>query len=142
MKEVKLRRLNDAVLFEGTDQQGARVLIDGSAKVGGRDAAPTPTSILLMSLGGCTGIDVVSILAKMKQPLEDIEIEIRGEQREEVPTIFTKIHVHYKLKGNLKPEKVERAIELSREKYCTITKMIDSVATIESSYEILSGDEE
>lgn len=115
MKEVKLRRLNDQVLFEAADTTGAKILIDGSSREGGIHGGPTPTSVLLMSLRACTGIDVVSILEKMKQPPEDIEIEVKGEQQKAVPPLFTQIHIHYTLRGDMKKEKVERAIELSRE---------------------------
>lgn len=142
MKKVTLRRLNKQVLLESTDQHGMHILTEGSAKVGGMQAGSLPTNLLLTALGGCTAIDVISILAKMKQPLEDISIEVEGEQQEEFPQIFTKIHVHYTFTGDLKKEKVEHAIDLSKNKYCTISKMIDSVADITTSYKIVSSDKE
>ena len=142
MKTVTLRRLNDAVLFESTDNYGIRVLSDGSTNVGGIKAGSYPTNLLLTALGSCTGIDVVSLLAKMRQPLEDIEITIEGTQQEEFPRVFTSIHIHYIFTGDLKKDKVERAIELSKTKYCTVSKMIDSVAEITSSFEIRSAEHE
>lgn len=111
------------------------VVMDAKAEVGGEDGGPRPMELLLMGLGGCTGIDIVMILEKMRLTVEDFRMEIEGARREEYPQKFTEIHVKYILKGpDLAPDKVERAIRLSEEKYCSASASLN--AQIVASYEI------
>lgn len=136
--KIYLRRTNQEVLFEASNERGHRVSIEGSRNIGGEDSAPSPTELLLMSQAGCTGIDVVELLKKMRQKLIHIEIETEGQRaQDQVPKIFTRIHLHYKLYGDIKPEKAEKAISMSIEKYCTVSKMIDQVAEISHSFEVI-----
>jgi putative redox protein len=101
----------------------------------GHGAAPSPIEYVLMGLGGCTGIDLVSILQKMRQDVTGIEIEIDGTRAEEHPRVFVKVHVKYKIRGRgLKPERVQAAIELSDEEYCSIAAMLKKTA--EYSYDV------
>jgi putative redox protein len=135
--QVKLKRLNSAVHFEGTNDDGNTILIDGSPDIGGEGKGVRPLQLLLMSLGGCSGIDVVTLLKKMRQPLEDIQVEINGERAmDEIPAVFTKIHLRFILKGDLNPERVERAISKSVDKYCSVARMIEKKAELSWSYEI------
>ncbi|MCP2604859.1 OsmC family protein [Candidatus Aminicenantes bacterium AH-873-B07] len=97
-----------------------------------------PMELLLIALGGCTGMDVISILRKKRQKVDYFGLEITGYRREEHPKIFEKIRIKYIFKGDdLSPQAVERAIELSQEKYCSISAMLKRTTKIETSYEIL-----
>jgi putative redox protein len=136
--KISLKRVNNAVLFEATNSRGHTIRIEGSSDIGGTDSAPAPTEYLLMSHAGCTAIDIVELLRKMRQSLRHIEIEAEGRrEKDNVPKVFTGIHLHYKLYGDVTPEKADRAIGMSVEKYCTVSKMIDRVAHITYSFEIL-----
>ena len=136
--KVYLKRVNDSVLFEARNERGHTIHIEGSPNIGGKDSAPSPTELLLMSQAGCTAIDIVELLKKMRQPITHLEIEVNGERAtDQIPKIFTTIHLHYTIYGNVKPAKAEQAITMSITKYCTVSKMIDQVATISHSFEII-----
>lgn len=138
--KISLRRVNDAVRFEATNARGHKVLIEGNVNIGGEDLAPSPTEYLVMSQAACTAIDVVELLRKMRQPLTHLEIESDAERaQDQVPKLITHIHLHYKIYGNVKPDKAEKAISLSIEKYCTVSKMIDHIARITHSFEIIAS---
>lgn len=135
--QVQLNRVNDAFHFQAFGSESIAVNIDGSPDIGGVHAGARPMELLLMGLGGCTAIDVILILKKARQVIEDLKIEINGERDAEAhPAPFEKIHILFKFKGNLKPEKVENAIKLSMEKYCSATAMLEKTAEITWSYEI------
>ncbi|HSF89992.1 MAG TPA: OsmC family protein [Saprospiraceae bacterium] len=139
--KIYLKRTNQAVRFEATNERGHTVNIEGSKDIGGEDSAPSPTELLLMSQAGCTAIDVVELLKKMRQPLKHLEIETEGfRAQDQVPKVFKHIHLHYKLYGNVNPEKAEKAISMSIEKYCTVSKMIDHVAKLTHSFEVILSD--
>ena len=104
--------------------------------------APTPMELLLISLGGCTGADVVGILEKKRQHITGYEIEVRGERRAEYPRIYTRIEVVHRFRGRkIDPKAVAHAIELSETKYCSVSAMLSAAATIEMRYEITEEDE-
>lgn len=137
-----LRRINDTVLFEASNDRGHKVRIEGSREIGGEDSAPFPTELLLMSQASCTAIDVVELLRKMRQSLIHIEIESQGERIPgAIPPVFDTIHLHYRLFGDVQPEKADSAISKSIQKYCTVSKMIDQVSKITYSFEILPVEE-
>ncbi len=135
MTKITLKRLNDAVHFVAKNEQGLSIEMDGSTAVGGVNAAPRPMEVLLMSLAGCSSIDVVSILKKQRQPLLDIEVEVEGLRIDgEIPSVFRKVNIIYTLYGDIDTEKAQKAAQLSIEKYCSVTAMIRSVADIK--YEV------
>ena len=137
--KIHLKRVNETVLFEASNERGHAVFIEGSRSLGGEDSAPSPTEIFLMSQAACTAIDVVELLRKMRQNLEPIEVETEGHRAQnQVPKIFTGIHLHYKLYGDIMPAKAEKAITMSIEKYCTISKMIDQVTKLTHSFEVIN----
>lgn len=139
--KIYLKRSNDAVLFEATNERGHKVMIEGGRSVGGEDTAPYPTELFMMSQAACTAVDVIELLKKMRQPVQHLEIELDGQRaQDQVPKLFTNIHLHYKLYGNIKPDKAEKAISLSVEKYCTVSKMIDHIAKITYSFEIITNE--
>ncbi len=118
---------------------GFTLNIDADEKVGGKNTGPRPKPLLLVALGGCTGMDVVSILGKMRVIPDDFNIEIDGEQTEEHPKYYHKIHVKYIFKGkDLPMEKLEKAVNLSQERYCGVNAMLGKAAEI--THEIVVED--
>jgi putative redox protein len=117
--------------FAGTAGHGATVVIDAPPDDGGLGAGPTPMENLLLSLAGCTGMDVVSILHKKRIKLEDLRIDVTGERAASHPRVYTSIHVHYTMQGvGLSTESARRAVELSLEKYCSVAGMLKRAAKI------------
>lgn len=115
---------------------GHAVVTDAPADKGGLGSAPTPMEMVILGLIGCTGVDVVSILHKMKQPLESFEVSAEHERAEDHPRVYTKIHVVYTLRGDLDEKKVHRAVSLSEKTYCSVSAMLRGSATITSEVRI------
>lgn len=111
---------------------GHALVTDAPAAAGGLDSAPTPMELVILGLIGCTGVDVVAILHKMKQPLQSFDVSATYERAGEHPKVYTKIHVTYTLTGDLDPKKVERAVGLSEKTYCSVSAMLRSTAEITS----------
>jgi len=120
--------------FVATGPSGHTVLIDADRS---SNNAPGPMELLLLALGACTGTDVVSILEKKRQKLESLEVVCSGERALEPPTVWTKHEVVYRLRGNLDQNAVERAIQLSEEKYCSVSATLKKTATLTWRYELL-----
>ncbi|RDI58886.1 OsmC family protein [Microvirga subterranea] len=121
----------DGMMFVGESGSGHAVVMDGAPEYGGRNLGIRPMEMLLIGLGGCTAFDVVQILRKGREDVTDCEVDVTAERAETDPKVFTKIHIDYKVSGrNLAPAKVERAIQLSKEKYCSASIMLGAVATI------------
>jgi putative redox protein len=136
MMKVEIERKNDKVYLEAVNEQGIIVKMDGSPEIGGQDLGARPMQLVLMALGGCTSMDMLSMLAKMREPVKGYKVTVDAERATEHPMVFTKIHIHYILEGNLKKENVEKAINLSMDKYCSVTHMLNTTATITHSFEI------
>jgi putative redox protein len=134
--KVEIERKNDKVYLEATNEQGIIVKMDGSPDIGGEDLGARPMQLVLMALGGCTSMDMLSMLKKMREEVKGYKVTVDAERATEHPMVFTKIHIHYSLEGNLKKENVEKAINLSMDKYCSVTHMLNSTATITHSFEI------
>lgn len=136
--KIELERLNDAVQLKATNEDGVSFMMDGSPAIGGQNLGMRPMQVLLSSLGGCSSMDVLSMLKKMQQDVQDYKVAIDGHREEGVePSLFRKIHVHFYLKGNnLDANKVQRAIELSMTKYCSVAKTLESTAEITSDFKI------
>ncbi len=123
--------------FVGKSDSNHWVTIDGPKEFYGSEAASRPKELLLLSLGSCTGSDVVAILKKKKIKLSNFELLLNAEVAEEHPKVFTKIHIEFIFQGNnLDSKQLERAIELSQKKYCPITQMLKSSVKITTSYKI------
>jgi putative redox protein len=121
MIHVEVVRVNNDFGFEGKDANGHTVKMDSSAESGGHNFGIRPMQMLLMGLGGCSGIDIVSILKKQKQTIEGFRILIDGErQAVKDPALWKYIKIIFELKGAIEPEKAKRACELSIEKYCSV----------------------
>lgn len=130
---------NDAGMsFIAETGSGHAVVMDGAPEAGGRNLGPRPMEMVLAGTGGCSAFDVVLILKKGRHAVTACDVRLQAERAPEDPKVFTRIHLHYRVKGkNLKPEAVSRAIELSKEKYCSASIMIGKTADITYDFEIL-----
>lgn len=127
----------DHMSFVGETGSGHSIVMDGAPEFGGRNLGARPMELLLLGLGGCTSFDVVMMLQKARQDVADCEVHVTAERSEEVPKVFTKIHVHFVIKGkNLAENHVKRAVSLSAEKYCSASKMLEKSAEITHDFEI------
>lgn len=126
-------------LFLGESGSGHAVVMDGPPDTGGRNLGIRPMEMLLIGLGGCSNFDVVSILRKGRQPVESCEVFLDAERAGEEPKVFTRIHLHFVVKGRgLKEAQVKRAVELSAEKYCSASIMLGRAGVdISHDYEIV-----
>lgn len=135
---MTLKRVDDAFHMEATNENGNVTYTDGSPEIGGSNKAMRPMQLMLVGLGGCSSIDIIHLLKKQRQPLDDIQVDINAErEKDKVPSLFTKIHIHYRLYGDLEEKKVERAVRLSMEKYCSVAKILEKGAEIVWDWEIL-----
>ncbi len=140
MIRIELNRLNDAFHFSAENENGNTVHIDASPDIGGTNKGMRPMQMLLAAMGGCSAIDIINILKKQKQDLKDLKITVTGEREKDViPSLFETVHAHYKFFGNLDKEKVEKAIKLSVEKYCSVSKTLEKTANITYSFEIIAA---
>lgn len=127
----------DGVSFVGESETGHAVVLDGAPENGGRNIGMRPMEMLLIGMGGCTSFDVVAILKKARQPIIDCVAEIDATRADEIPKVFTKIHVHFVITGNnLNEAQVERAVKLSAEKYCSASIMLSKSVEITHSFEV------
>ena len=130
--------LQEGSTFEGVSGSGHRVTMDVAPEVGGRNLGLRPMEMVLLGLGGCTAIDVLHMLRKGRQPITDMRVELDAERADDVPKVFTKIHLHFVLTGaGLDPHKIERAINLSASKYCSASMMLNKTAEMTHDFEIV-----
>lgn len=122
--------------FDISFASGHRIAVDGGEAFGGQNLGPRPMQLLLASLASCTGMDVVSILRKMRQPVEEYRIEVAAEQAKDHPKVFTSITIKHIVTGDVDEERLAHAIELSNIKYCPASAMLGAVAQITTEYEI------
>jgi len=124
-------------LFVAESSSGHSITIDGAPEVGGRDLGIRPMEAVLLGLGGCTAIDVVRMLKKGRQTIDDCVIEIEARRADSIPKVFTHIHLVYRIKGSdLSERQVARAVSLSAEKYCSVTMMLRAAVEITHEYQI------
>jgi len=135
--EINLVRKNDKFNFEAENSGGQTVELDANPAIGGEGKGFRPMEMLLVGLGGCSGIDMVNVLTKQKEILKDIKIKITATRKDdEVPSIFEVINIHFDLYGPLNVQKVERALALTFDKYCSVSNILSRSATINFSYTI------
>lgn len=132
-------RWTGGLKFEGVDSQGHMTLMEAHKNYGGLGEGTTPMDLFLVALGGCAGIDIVTMLEARKQQLEAYEVTIDGERREEYPKFFKKIALRFVLKGNLDDNVVDRVVSLTMTKICPIAAMLSKIAEVTWSYEIVRG---
>ena len=130
-------KLTEGMTFVGESGSGHAVVIDANPEVGGRDLGARPMELVLMGTGACSAVDVVLILRRSRQEITDCVVELEGERAAEDPKVFTRIHFRFIVTGkSLSKSHVERAIKLSKEKYCSATAMLAKTAEITTEYEI------
>ena len=131
-------KLSEGVTFIAESGSGHAIVVDGSPDVGGRNLGARPMELVLMGTGACSAIDVVLILRKARQAIEDCVVELEAERAESEPKVFTRIRMHYVVTGKgLNPAQVERAINLSKDKYCSASAMLAKTAEITADFEIV-----
>ncbi|WP_112662287.1 OsmC family protein [Microvirga flavescens] len=131
-------KLIDGMAFLGESGSGHGIVMDGAPEYGGRNIGIRPMEMLLLGLGGCTAFDVVQILRRGRESVTDCVIDISSERAETDPKVFTKIHLDYRVTGrDLSADKVERAINLSKEKYCSASIMLGATAKITHSWTVV-----
>jgi putative redox protein len=133
-------KLADSDLFVGLSPSGHSMTIETN---GARNSAPSPMELLLLALGSCTGVDVVSILAKKREKVTGYRVEVRGERRDEHPRSYKRLEVRHIVTGrNVSERSVAQAIELSEQKYCSVAATLRPAAEIVSSFEIIEVDDD
>ena len=139
--ECIVRWKGDGMSFIAETESGHLVAMDGAPDGGGRNLAPRPMELVLAGTGGCTAYDVVLILKRARQPVTDCVVEAEADRAAVEPKVFTRIRLAYTIAGRgLDPRQVERAVKLSKEKYCSATIMLGKTAEIETSIAIVEGD--
>ena len=118
--KIQLSRIDDEYKLKAINETGEITFVDGSEALGASQTAFRPMQLLLVSLAGCSAIDVINILKKQRQRIDDFHMEVTGDRKEGVPAPFTKIQVHFSLSGKIKEEKLIKAIELTEAKYCSV----------------------
>ena len=135
--EINLARIDDNYLMEAVNENGNTLRTDGSPAIGGSNQAMRPMQLLLAAVGSCSSIDIISLLKKQRQELRDIKIKVTGEREEgKVPSLFTKIKIHFDLYGKVDEKKAQRAVELSMEKYCSVGLILKKSTEIEWSFAV------
>src|SRR5687767_10443846 len=139
MIKIELNRLNDAFHFSASNENGNTVHLDASPDIGGTNQGMRPMQMLLAAMGGCSAIDIINILKKQRQDLKDLKITVTGErEKDATPSLYQTVHAHFKFFGDLDPDKVEKAINLSIDKYCSVSRTLEKAgATITHSFEII-----
>jgi putative redox protein len=139
MTKIELIRASDTFHLEAVNESGNTIHMDASPDIGGTNKGMRPMQLLLAAMGGCSSVDVISILRKQKQELKDLKITVTGErEKDTVPALYTEVHVHFKLYGDLDKDKVQKAVSLSVEKYCSVAKTLEATAKVTYSFEIIT----
>ena len=136
--DCTVKWINGSMSFVAETESGHAFVMDGAPEAGGRNIGPRPMETVLAGTGGCAAFDVVLILRKSRQEIAGCEVQLKAERADSDPKVFTKIHMHFVVRGtNLKQSLVERAIELSHDKYCSASAMLGKTAVITHDYEII-----
>ncbi len=137
MSRAKVR-LVDGLRFVGEAASGHSIVMDGDPEVGGNDTAIRPSELLLVGLGGCTGMDVISILRKKRQPVTGLEISIKGEKADKHPKRYTDVEVEFTVTGKgVDEEAVKRAVELSMQRYCSVKATLEGATKVGWSHKVV-----
>lgn len=137
MIEAKVTLVKD-MQFTGKATSGHTLSMDADEASGGHNAGFRPMELLLVGFGGCSGMDVISILRKKRQPVSGLEVNVKGEKTDDYPKVYREVHIEYVVKGiGVEKEAVERAIKLSLEKYCSVGATLAKAGTITHSYKIV-----
>jgi putative redox protein len=133
---IELKRLDDAFHFEAISETGNIAQMDAGENIGGHNKGVRPMQMLVMGLGGCSAIDIVLILKKQRQTIDSFEISIDAErEKDKEPSLWETLQIHFKLKGKIDIKKAERAVQLSMDKYCSVSKTLE-IAGAKISYKV------
>lgn len=135
MVSVTLNRTEN-FRFEAKNSLGKMAILDGPAKIGGSDNGIRPMEMILMGLAGCSSFDILSILEKTRQKPENFEVQVEGTRSEDIPAVYTSIHMHFVVSGDVQSKQLDKAISLSVEKYCSVARMLQKEVDITFSSEI------
>ncbi len=134
--EVKLNRVDNDFHIEAKGTSNVVVNIDGSHGIGGHDKGARPMELVLMGLGGCASIDAISILKKQKQQIDRYEVIVTAERVDAIPAVFKSINIHFRVVGDVDEIKLKRAVDLSMDKYCSVSAMLKEKVKITYTYEL------
>ncbi len=135
--KIEITRLDDAFHFEALNEDGQSVHVDAAPAIGGHNLGMRPMQLLLVAIGTCSVIDMLLILKKQRQDVKDVRITVLGERAPDViPSPFTNIDMKFTFFGDLKPERVEKAVRLSVDKYCSVSIMLEKTARVTYSFDI------
>jgi putative redox protein len=137
MAQVSVTWQHEDLLLEAENDTGNTITLDSSVSVGGKNRGARPLQLMLISLAGCTSMDVLSILQKKREPVQDFQVTVTAQQAETHPKVFTSMHIEYIITGDVSEKAVQRAIDLSENTYCPAQAMLRPAATITSSYRII-----
>lgn len=118
------------VKFTATNPSGASITIDGPPEMGGENAGLRPMETLLSALASCSALDIIHIMKKQRQDMQSLEVDVTGDRADSIPAVFTKIHLRFIARGPIELDKLERAVALSMEKYCSVTRMLQPTVAI------------
>ncbi|WP_373741070.1 OsmC family protein [Neisseria sp.] len=128
----------DGMCFVGTTPTGHSVVMEGAAAEGAAKRGPSPMEMLLLGVAGCSSIDVVMIAEKQRQDVADCQATVTAKRADDTPRVFTEIHIHFKVFGRgLKESAIEKAVQLSAEKYCSASIMLGKAAKVTHSFEVV-----
>ncbi len=128
----------DGMMMVGESASGHAIVMDGPEELGGKNLGVRPMEMLLLGMGGCTTVDVVSTLKKMRENVQDCRVEISAKRADEHPKVFTAIHLHFIVEGdNLNDKKITKAVSLSADKYCSASIMLAKTATVTHDFEVI-----
>lgn len=139
------KKTNAGIQWKGemsfeAELNGHKFMIDADEKVGGKNLGPRPKPLMLTALAGCTGMDVISILKKMRVELDDFSINVEGEQNDEHPVQYIKMHITYEFKGkDLPKDKIEKAVNLSQERYCGVSDFYRKVIPVTHEIKLIES---
>lgn len=138
MIKIEISRIDQDFHMEAVNEAGSKIQMDAGPADGGHDLGMRPMQLLLAAFGGCSAIDVISILRKQREPLQDLKITVTGErEKDAVPSLYTEVHALFRLFGDINPEKAQRAVALSIDKYCSVAKTLEKTAKVTYSFEII-----
>lgn len=133
--KVQLKRIAEPYHFQIENEMGHKLDVDASDKIGGSNKGFRPTELVLAGLAGCASIDVLLILKKQKQEVSDVKVVVNAERKDEVPSLFKTVHIHFSIYGEASKDKIEKAIALALDKYCTVAKILEPTSQIRSSFD-------
>lgn len=138
MIKVEIARIDKDFHMEAVNEAGNKIQMDAGPGDGGHELGMRPMQLLLAAFGGCSAIDLISILRKQREPIEDLKITVTGDREQGItPALYTAVHAHFRIYGKVNPDKAQKAVSLSVDKYCSVAKTLEKTAKVTYSFEIV-----